>query len=372
MNVRKSKCLRDVGAVILLVVPGILLLGAWAGTMKFLLGNPTFTIPNTSNVQLREPPSPNSTPVSSQPKPEAIASPTTITPSPQSNQTEAGSSDVLEELKDLRSKIEELSKSNSNLQTKIDQMEASDNKMSDLVLASLGSLVAVAVIIPAVNAISQAIANRDVISKIRNEIIGELKEDFEQQIGEISAYLLLKDYETENSSVDQDIRGIPLNDITDQTGILISTWLFGSEINPSLVKDKIRKIPASKLRQLKLHRYPLILRDISKSLRTQRRLYSYKFLPPEKLDLLVEQQLKLFLSLLMLMTYASDDREIYVLPRLSQAQLNDFRNTFEDLHEYFRKIRSESECNKIIKKIREILSSNDIKRGFNFSGSVLK
>lgn len=221
--------------------------------------------------------------------------------------------------------------------------------------------------------ISKAISDRNERGRIQDDIQKKLRKEFDQKIREIQAYLLLKDYEISNLSIHQTISEIDLNNIrgNNNTGIaldsLLEKWVTDSHARYRIdLQHKIKNIPANELRKLKIHRYPLVLQDISEALQVQGYLYSSNLLPVNQLDHLVEQQLKLFLCLLALMTYANDDKDKYVLPRLGRAQLNEFKSTFRDLKEYFDQKSSGTKCNQYIERIGSILSS-DIKQEFDFS-----
>ncbi|MDJ0676407.1 MAG: hypothetical protein QNJ36_13650 [Calothrix sp. MO_167.B42] len=354
---------KDFASIMLLAVPGAILLLIWGGTMWLLLKHPHSTSPNSS-LTTQTTPSQIETPAnsrSSQPQvsqttPSQIGTPA----NPKSAQPQVPR---LEDLKNLQSKVEELRNSNFILKTQLEELKAADTKVFDLVIAALGSLMAVAVIIPTANAISQALSNLDTRNKIQEEIRAELRKELDRQIGEIELDLLLKDYKISNLSINQTISRIDIKKIQDLAGIsLDESWA-----DFDIIKNKIISMDENKLRKLNIHRYPLVLQDISKALQAQEYLYSSDILPDNYLDILFEQQIKLFLYLLALMTYPNEDKDKYVLPRLSTTQLKEFKSTFKKLNEFFDENRSPTKSSKYIKLIREILSSNEIKQEFDFS-----
>lgn len=374
---------RDFLSITLLVMPGALLLLVWAGAMWFLLKQPDSASTNLQSSQARS--SPSSSPSSTAFSDLLLAlvgvgsllkNPTSNPPAPSATGTPANSPQVSqEELKGLQLKVKELSNSNATLTKQLEEIKtanSADDKVYDLVIAALGSLVAVAVIVPSVTVISKAISDQNERSRIQEDIQKELRKEFDRQLGEIQAYLLLKDYEISNLSIHQTISEIDLKNIKDNNNIeiAIDDSLNNWVANPSKeelkteLKNKISQIPAGELRKLKVHRYPLVLQDIAEALQAQKYLYSLDLLPANDLDHLVEQQLELFLFLLVLMNYAHEDKDKYILPRISERQLKEFKSTFEDLHDFFNKTRPRTKCSKIITQIHEILLSTDLKKDF--------
>ena len=374
---------RDFLSITLLVMPGALLLLVWAGAMWFLLKQPDSASTNLQSSQARS--SPSSSPSSTAFSDLLLAlvgvgsllkNPTSNPPAPSATGTPANSPQVSqEELKGLQLKVKELSNSNATLTKQLEEIKtanSADDKVYDLVIAALGSLVAVAVIVPSVTVISKAISDQNERSRIQEDIQKELRKEFDRQLGEIQAYLLLKDYEISNLSIHQTISEIDLKNIedNDNKGIELDASLDNWVNNPdkekykTALKKEISRIPANALRKLKIHRYPLVLQDIVEALQVQSYLYSSNILPAENLDHLIGQQLRFFLFLLVLMTYRNDDKNEYILPRLGNAQLDKLKFIFGDLRRFFGEKRTKK-CSEYVERIYQILLE-DVKREADF------
>lgn len=155
-KVELPSLVRDFLSITLLVMPGALLMVVWAGAMWFLLKQPDSTSTKPQGTPPQSSPSSSSSstafsdlllalgvgsllknPSSNPPAPSATGTPTN---SPQVSQ---------EELKGLQLKVKELSDSNAALTKQLEEIKtanSADDKVYDLVIAALGSLVAVAVI----------------------------------------------------------------------------------------------------------------------------------------------------------------------------------------------------------------------------------
>lgn len=374
---------RDFLSITLLVMPGALLMVVWAGAMWFLLKQPdsTSTKPQGTPPQSSPSSSSSSTAFSDLLLALGVGSllknPSSNPPAPSATGTPTNSPQVSQEgLKDPQLKVKELSDSNAALTKQLEEIKTAngaDDKVYDLVIAALGSLVTVAVIVPSVTVISKAISDRNERSRIQDDIQKELRKEFDRQLGKINDYLAWKDYETASLSISRAIGETHLNKVeysmADRNfSIEITSKKWG---DPNLdLKAEIRKIPDSKLRELKIHRYPLILQDISKALQARNHLYALDDSSLNNLDASVEQQLELFLFLLVLMTYAHEDKDKYVLPRLSEQQIKEFETNFENLDKYFDRNRPKTKCSKVIKQIRDLLKSDDVKKDFVFSALI--
>lgn len=323
----------EIGTMILLIIPFGALLLTWVFTMWLLLRRPSPTV--------------------------------------------LKSSDKETELAVLTAEVE-------RVQQQLNELQEPDNRAFDLVLATLGSLVAVAVIVPAAATLSQTLSNRNERNQIKKQIRAELEEWVNQEIGTIVDYLLLIDYRLSKFIVNE----AHIEDVKRVLDIQENDELSTSEVQTKTIEN-LKTLQANHFMEWEIHNYPLVLQDISKTIQTHHYLNSLNYLRLDQFYPSLKKQLDDFLLLLMVMTYPVEkesdtdtngdvgEKKIkYIFPRLTPRQRYQFRELFDTLK---KQLESEKESNKSIKTeelrksletiklICNILVSDTMSCDFNFT-----
>lgn len=265
--------------------------------------------------------------------------------------------------------IETLQDKVEQLQAQIDQLQETDSRAFDLVIASLGSLVAVAVILPAAATVSKAISDQNERNQVKSDIRDELKEE----VGAISEHLLLHNYELlkfiANEVHIEDIKRIM--EISNQDKLTDPNVKTRIE---SKLEYLLRQRKSNDLLQsLEIHKYPLVLQDMSRVFCMHSNLGSSNPFQAERFIPFLEKQLSNFLLLLIVMTCRNDmeSDETYIFPRLTSKQIDHFETLFYEMGDYLRERENVDYILQMINKINEILSDKDaINRQFNFTKTL--
>jgi hypothetical protein len=349
MNGHQRKQFRsELGTMILLITPFLALLIVWGGVMGFLLRRPAPPI-------VREQGQPPAT-----------------------------------DVKTLQAEVEEL-------QVQLDNLQEADSRSFDLVLASLGSLVAVAVIVPAAATISQTLSTRNERNRIKEGIRKELENWIGQEIGSLAEYLLMNDYKLSrvvaNEVHVEDVKRI-IEDVKEdiKEDVKELAHMHEEEFKEDyfleiryqdIIRGNLKKrlIKPKELMKLEIHKYPLVLDDIIKVLHIHENLSKSSYLRSNELIPLLKSQIHDFLLLLMVMTYPNENESdtMYIFPRLTQRQIHDFQAVFGKLKDFLKdKVKDKylgvnedaAYSIKAIDLIDEILLDRNregVRREFNFT-----
>lgn len=322
MNGHQRKQFRsELGTMMLLITPFLALLIVWAGVMGFFLRRPV---------------------------PPAIR-----------EQGQTSATDV----ETLQAEVEEL-------QTQLDNLQEADSRSFDLVLASLGSLVAVAVIVPAAATISKTISEQNERNRVKDQIRNELREEIEA----IADYVLLHNYELSrfvaNEAHIEEVKKLMERGEKEQLN-----WdqLASTDFQEN-IQSKLGELLSNprELMQLEIHKYPLVLQDMSNVFHIHGKLRFTNHITSDQLTHFVRKNLNDFLLLLWIMTCQNDKESdaTYVFPRLTPGQIKSFKEIFFTLRKYFEEAYSEDDV--IIQEIdaiQSILSSDNINRKYHFGAT---
>ncbi len=262
--------------------------------------------------------------------------------------------------------VESLQDKVEQLQAQIDQLQETDSRAFDLVIASLGSLVAVAVILPAAATVSKAISDQNERNQVKSDIRDELKEE----IGAISDHLLLHNYELSRFIANE----VHIEDVKRIMEISNQDKLTDPNVK-NRIESKLEYLllQPSSLLQLEIHKYPLVLQDMSRVFYMHSNLGNSNPLQAEQLIPFLERQLSNFLLLLIVMTCRNDmeSDETYIFPRLTLKQISHFKKIFYEMGDYLRERENVDYILQMINKVNEILSDKDaINRQFNFTKTL--
>jgi hypothetical protein len=308
----------ELGTMILLITPFLALLLAWAGVMFFLLRRRTLPVDQEQG----------QTPVTN--------------------------------VEDLQTEVKEL-------QTQLNSLQEADSRAFDLVLASLGSLVTVAAIVPAAATISKTISERNERNRIKDQIRSELQ----GEIGVITDYVLLHNYEL-SRFVAHEAHVEDVKRLMEQGEQDPLNWdQLASTDFRNKIRYKLKELLSNptELMQLEIHKYPLVLQDMSNVFHMHSKLRFANHLTSDQLTPFVRKNVKDFLLLLWIMTCQNDQESdvTYVFPRLTPEQVKSFKEIFFTLRKYFEdEYSAEDPIIQEIDSIHSILSSDNINREYYF------
>jgi RNase P protein component len=322
MNGRQRKQFpSELSTMMLLIAPFLALLFAWAGVMVFLLRRPSLPVDQEQG----------QTPVTN--------------------------------VEDLQTEVKEL-------QAQLNSLQEADSRAFDLVLASLGSLVTVAAIVPAAATISKTISERNERNRIKDQIRSELQEE----IRAIADYVLLHNYELSrfvaNEAHVEDIKKLMEQGEKEQ----LSWDQLASKDFRENIRSKLGRLLSNprELMQLEIHKYPLVLQDMSNVFHMHSKLRLTNHLKSDQLTPLVRKNVNNFLLLLWIMTCQNDQESdvTYVFPRLTPEQAKSFKEIFFGLRKYFEdEYSADDPILQEIDAIYSILTSEKINRKYYFGAT---
>jgi hypothetical protein len=253
----------------------------------------------------------------------------------------------------MNSQEEKLNTNQEILKPQLDEMRSANSKLFDLVIGTLGTVVTIAVAVPALSVISQIIANRETVKKIQTEI----EENLAKKINELSNtiysnYLndLWSNYEIFNLSINQAIEKTRdvLNKKNGKIGVINSlNWIENLAEN-----NGINNLDKDDFKKLEIYRYPILLEDCLQALIILKILRSSKFsnIPENPLYYIIKKHLKVVQLTLIVMNqskYISEKLHVAPKPTHSQIQkleeiIDAFKNDYAKEAETIKKLLIET------------------------------
>lgn len=276
------------------------------------------------------------------------------------------------QLKSQKEKLEKIDINKEALKAQLDEMKSANSKLSDLVIATLGTVVTIAFAVPALTVISQVIANQETIDKIQAKVDKNLDNaltDVDQRLenalnkfnAEISENLFINfnndieaSYQIFNLSINKEIdkfRDILEHKLKSQKVQNVSLDRNGS-LNwiKNLSEVQLQHLDKDDFKKLQIYRYPLLLQDCIKVLEILNNLKSSDNLDHNLLSIRIKRHLKVVqLPLIIIKESQLILQQLYVAPKPQSFQIRALENIIKEFKDDY-----EAEVTKINQLLKDV------------------